>query len=336
MLSPLVSVVIPTHLRAGLVLGAVVSALAQTFTDIEVIVVVDGRDAETFRALGTIEDKRLRVIIPGRHLGNADARNAGVSFALGRYVAFLDDDDEWLPRKLEVQLATASQSHWKHPIVACRMICRSEEGDAIWPRREPYPGEPLSEYFFCRRTPFTGEGMIINSAILTLRELMLQVPFRSGLERHVDPDWLLRAALRFDTGLELVPEKEPFLIWHIERNRSRITTRYDWRGSLAYARANRELFTARGYAAFILHVVGSAAAAQNEGLAFFILLKESLNGGQPAAVDLISHLGNFLLPLAAQRAAARLFAKTTGTARCESPAAHGARLEGAGENPNRQ
>jgi hypothetical protein len=192
------------------------------------------------------------------------------------------------------------------------MVGRSESSDAIWPRRRPRPGEPLSEYFFCRRTPFTGEGMVINSAVLTSRELMLRVPFRSGLERYVDPDWLMRAALVPDAALELVPESEPLLIWHIEHDRPRITTRYDWRSSLAYALANIELFTERGYAAFVLHVVGSAAAAQNDWGAFFLLLKEAFSRGRPAPVDVISHVGNFFLPLAAQRGAARAFARMTG------------------------
>lgn len=280
--SPLVSVVIPTYLRPVLVLRAIQSALAQTVKDIEVIVIVDGRDDETRRALATIEDCRLAVIVPDRQLGNANARNAGIGSARARYVAFLDDDDEWLPRKLELQLGTAERSRWKYPIVTCRMIARSESSDAIWPRRAPRQCEPFSEYFFCRRTPFTGEGMVINSAVLTSSELMLRVPFRIGLERHVDPDWLMRAALVPDVGLELVQESEPLLIWHIEHDRPRITTRYDWQRSLAYARANIELFTPRGYAAFVLHVVGSAAAAQNDGRAFFLLLKEAFNRGRPA------------------------------------------------------
>ncbi|HXN11722.1 MAG TPA: glycosyltransferase family 2 protein [Candidatus Acidoferrales bacterium] len=311
MTSPLVSVVIPTYMRPALVLRALRSALAQTIKDIEVIVIVDGRDDETRRALATIEDRRLAVQVPDRHLGNADARNVGIGSARAEYVAFLDDDDEWLPRKLEVQLAAARRSRWKYPIVTCRMIGRSESSDAIWPRRGPRPGEQLSEYFFCRRTPFTGEGMVINSAILTSRELMLRVPFRSGLVPFVDPDWLMRAALVPDTGLELVAEREPLLIWHIERDRPRISTIYDWRGSLAYARANFELFTARSYAAFVLHVVGSNAAAQNERGAFFLLLKEAFHRGRPAPVDVISHVGNFILPLAVQRGAAKAFAKMT-------------------------
>jgi hypothetical protein len=111
--------------------------------------------------------------------------------------------------------------------------------------------------------------------------------------------------------LEFVPEIEPLLIWHIEQHRKRITTTTDWRGSLDYARANRELFTSRGYAAFVLHLVGSAAAAEKDPVAFFVLLREAFAHGQPAPVDLVSHLGNFLLPMAAQRWGARLFAKVS-------------------------
>ena len=304
-----VSVVIPTYHRPDLVMRAVRSALAQTVTEIEVIVVVDGRDEPTCTALRALGDARLRVHVPQRRLGNADARNAGVEFARAEWVAFLDDDDEWLPPKLDAQLRVARASAHMHPIVTCRMIARDEGGDFVWPRRLPGADEPLSEYFFCRRTPFTGEGMVINSAVLTSRALAVRVPFRSGLPRHVDPDWLLRATSAPDARLLFVPETEPLLIWHIERNRPRVTTHRDWRQSLAYCREHRELFTRRGYAAFILHVVGSNAAAQREWGAFFGLLREAFNRGRPAGVDLVSHVGNFLLPGRVQRAVARLFAR---------------------------
>lgn len=315
--SPLVSAVIPTYLRPDLVLRAIRSALGQTVQDIEVIVVVDGRDAQTCAALQGIDDARLVVVVPERHLGNADARNACVSRARAKCVAFLDDDDEWLPNKLAAQLRTWQRSGLTYPIVTCRMIGRSETGDVIWPRRLPAPGEPLSEFFFCRRTPFTGEGMVINSAILTSRELLRLVPFRSGLERHVDPDWLLRAIRLPGTGLEFVPQLEPQLIWYIEQHRDRITTRRDWRGSLAYAGTNRDLFTARGYAAFVLHVVSGAAAAQRDRAAFFLLLNEAFTKGRPAPVDLVSHFGNFLLPTATQRWAAKLFSRIAAGHRTE-------------------
>lgn len=147
------------------------------------------------------------------------------------------------------------------------------------------------------------------SAVLTSRALAMQVPFRSGLPRHVDSDWLLRAESAPGARLVFVPETEPLVIWHIDRGRSRITTQRDWRQSLAYCRENRALFTRRGYAAFVLHVVGSNAAAQHSWGAFGSLLREAFAFGQPAVVDLISHLGNFVLPVGLQRAIAGRFAR---------------------------
>lgn len=146
------------------------------------------------------------------------------------------------------------------------------------------------------------------SAVLTSRELALRVPFRSGLPRHVDPDWVLRAAAEPGARLVFVPEMEPLLIWHIERGRPRITTQRNWKQSLAYCRENRALFTRRGYAAFVLHVVGSNAAAQRNWGAFGSLLWESVTLGQPALVDLVAHVGNFVLPGSIQRAIAGWFA----------------------------
>jgi glycosyltransferase involved in cell wall biosynthesis len=310
---PEVSVVIPTYERADLVVRAVSSALAQNVDGLEVIVVVDGRDEATCAELRMLDDERLRVHVPPRRLGNADARNEGVRLARGQWVAFLDDDDEWLAGKLEAQLRVVRASTHRSPIVACRFIARDEAGDFVWPRRLPATHEPLSEYFFCRKTPFTGEGIVQGgSAVLTSRELALCVPFRSGLQRHVDTDWLLRASVQ--GTLLFVPEMEPLLVWNIERGRLRITTQRDWNQSLAYCRDNPELFTRRGYAAFVLHVVSANAAAQGNWGAFYMLLREAFARGQPTVIDLVSHVGNFALPLRLQRAIAGLFARMIGTA----------------------
>lgn len=294
-MNPRASVVIPTYLRPELVIRAVRSALSQTVGEIEVIVIVDGRDEPTRAALRSLSDDRLVVHVPAKRLGNADARNAGVERARARWVAFLDDDDEWMPRKLDAQLRVAERSPNANVMISCRLIARDEDGDRVWPRRTPLDGEPLSEYFFCRTSPFTGEGMVINSVILTSRALAGRVPFRSGLNRHVDPDWMLRAGQVPGVKLVFVPEIEPLAVWHVETRRDRITTRPDWRQSLEYCSENRDLFTARGYAAFVLHVVGSAAAAQGETQAFTRLLREAFEQGRPSAVDLLSHVGNFIL-----------------------------------------
>lgn len=310
--TPQVSIVVPTYQRPTLVGRAVHSVLDQTFGDFELIVVVDGRDQHTTTALAAIGDPRIVVHVPDRHLGNAGARNAGVALARARWVAFLDDDDTWLPEKLARQMSIADgASPCARPIVTCHVTARSDEGDMVWPRRRPRAGEDLSEYFFCRRTPFTGEGMVITSSLLTTRELLLDVPFAAGLARHVDPDWLLRATRAPGTCLEFVPGSDPLVVWHIEQGRPRITTQPDWTASLDWCRTERALFSDRGYGAFILHVVGSNAAAQGAWRAFVPLLREAFRDGAPAPVDVASHVANFAVSAPVKRRVAAWFARWT-------------------------
>src|SRR5688572_32583220 len=101
---------------------AIRSALDQTLESIEVVVVVDGRDPATIRAVSETGDERVVVRVPLKRLGNADARNEGISVGRAPWVAFLDDDDEWLPRKLELQLDAAVKAVATNPIVSCRLI----------------------------------------------------------------------------------------------------------------------------------------------------------------------------------------------------------------------
>lgn len=160
---PIVSVVIPTLNRPHLVVRAVRSALAQTLDAIEVIIVVDGPDEATVQALGAIEDPRLIIKALSRNLGLVAARNQGVEAARGQWIALLDDDDEWLPNKLAIQLRTAQQSPFQDPIISCRFIKRSETTDVVLPRRLPSPSELMSDYLFRRTHLFGGEGLVQSS-----------------------------------------------------------------------------------------------------------------------------------------------------------------------------
>jgi GT2 family glycosyltransferase len=101
---PLVSIIIPTHNRAGLVIRAVTSVLEQTSADLECIVVDDASTDGTEAAVSAIGDARLRYLKNTANAGAPASRNRGIREARGRYVALLDDDDEWLPEKLDKQL----------------------------------------------------------------------------------------------------------------------------------------------------------------------------------------------------------------------------------------
>lgn len=101
---PSVSVVIPTYNRAPLLGRSVRSVLAQSFEDFEVIVVDDGSTDETAAVVEACGDQRVRYVRLPRNVGAGAARNAGVRAARGRFLAFQDSDDEWLPSKLAKQL----------------------------------------------------------------------------------------------------------------------------------------------------------------------------------------------------------------------------------------
>src|SRR5512134_2680780 len=102
---PLFSIVIPTYNRAHAVGGAVHSCLTQTVNDFEIIVIDDEKSTDNIdRALAAFTDADIRLISGFRGTAAA-ARNGGVNAARGKYVAFLDSDDEFLPNKLERCLA---------------------------------------------------------------------------------------------------------------------------------------------------------------------------------------------------------------------------------------
>lgn len=101
----LVSVILPTHDRADMLLRAVASALAQTHDNLEVVIIDDGSTDDTAARLAALAEPRVRLLTHPACRGVSAARNTGLAAARGAYFALLDSDDEWLPAKLERQLA---------------------------------------------------------------------------------------------------------------------------------------------------------------------------------------------------------------------------------------
>ncbi|MEC4983872.1 MAG: glycosyltransferase family 2 protein [Oscillatoria sp. PMC 1068.18] len=290
-MEPLISVVIPTYNRADLVKRAVQSALAQTISEIEVIVIIDGPHEETRLTLEEIADSRLRVIEKQTNQGCAASRKAGIDAAKGKWVAHLDDDDEWLPEKLAKQLKAVENSKYKYPIATCFVITRTPKGDYILPRRILKKSEHISEYLFVRSSFFQGEGLIQASTIFTSKELLEKV-FPQG-QRHDDWDWLLRVTTLEGVGIEFV--EEPLSIWYLGENRQSLSSSKKWRYSFNWIQEKRDLVTPRAYSSFILAEISAKAAASRDWQVFLLLLKEASCYGNPRLKDVGLHLGMWVL-----------------------------------------
>lgn len=125
MTNPFVSVVIPTYNRARTIGKAIDSVLAQSFQDLEVIVVDDGSQDDTSEVLSRF-GSRIR-LIRQENCGVSAARNAGIREARGKWIAFLDSDDEWRPEKLARQMDCLK----KYSTKVCFTRCVTGQGEAI-------------------------------------------------------------------------------------------------------------------------------------------------------------------------------------------------------------
>jgi glycosyltransferase involved in cell wall biosynthesis len=184
---PLISVIIPTFNRAAWVREAVDSVLAQTFQDFELIVVDDGSTDATGEGLGPYGD-RLRVIYQARQ-GVSAARNRGLEMAAGEWLAFLDSDDLWLPKKLETQVDFFSRNPRAE-------ICQTEEiwirhGCRVNPRKKHR--KPSGDIF----TPSLALCLVSPSAVMLKRSLLQETGFfDTSLPACEDYDLWLRISCR--------------------------------------------------------------------------------------------------------------------------------------------
>jgi len=103
MTRPFFTVVIPTHNRSSYLKRAITSVINQTFQNFEIFIVDDHSNDDTTSVVKSFSDSRIHYMTNQRAKGACGARNTGIFSANGKWVAFLDDDDEWLPEKLGAQ-----------------------------------------------------------------------------------------------------------------------------------------------------------------------------------------------------------------------------------------
>lgn len=150
-----VSIIVPTYRREEELRRALESLAMQTFTDIEAVVVDDNDDPEwngkveavisAFRA--EHPDLALRYIQNHPRLGSAEARNAGIEAAEGKYITFLDDDDEYLPEKIERQYDFTVKGGYDYTVTDLDLYY--DDGELCERRRRDYLADSVGGSLLC-------------------------------------------------------------------------------------------------------------------------------------------------------------------------------------------
>jgi len=190
--NPLISVIIPTYNRAWAIKEAIDSVLAQEYNRFEIIVVDDGSTDDTQHILEAYT--KDITIIHQRNKGVSAARNRGVDFASGQWIAFLDSDDLWLPEKLAVQVEFFNTR-------PDALICQTEE---IWIRNgvRVNPGRRHQKPSGMIFEPSLELCLVSPSAVMIRRELFGEVGlFDESLPACEDYDLWLRVSCSYPVHL---------------------------------------------------------------------------------------------------------------------------------------
>jgi glycosyltransferase involved in cell wall biosynthesis len=200
---PFFSVVIPVYDRAHLLGRAIQSVLGQRCGDFEVVVVDDGSRDNPEAVVEALSDQRLRFVRQENRGGGA-ARNRGIDEARGRFVAFLDSDDEFLPdhlAALQRLLEGTSNTAAYAPVIVDRGNGRS----MIKPPRARRPAEHMATYLMSER------GFVPTSTLAVETDTARRIRYHENLRAAEDTDFALRLFLE---GVHFAMADKPGAIWH--------------------------------------------------------------------------------------------------------------------------
>ena len=243
---PLVSVIIPTYNRANVIHRSISSVIKQSYQKIEIIIVDDASTDDTAQIIQQISDTRIIYICHQINRGGSEARNTGIKNAKGKFIAFLDSDDVWLPDKLQHQLAVISQQKCQDNLVGYARFQKSSQifyQRSILPTKGKQEQETIPEYFWLSK------GEMLTSTLLISRTLASQTLFQTGLIKHQDLDFVIRLEKQ---GAKFFFVPQVLAIWHNEPRGDRISRQVNYQASLDWIEQHRQHISEDAYQGFLL------------------------------------------------------------------------------------
>lgn len=199
---PAFSVVIPLYNRADVVGKTIGSVLDQDWQDFEIIVVDDGSKDDPAPVIAAFGDPRIRYIRQ-ENAGGGAARNRGIEEARGRYIAFLDSDDQFLPGKLSI-MAAALPDDERTVLYSQMQVDRGVDRYWVRPDRGIRDGEDVGEYLFCANQFMQTSTLVVPTA------LAKRVRFDPALKKGQDLDFAVRLQV---AGGRFRMIEQPLTIW---------------------------------------------------------------------------------------------------------------------------
>ncbi|GGG27946.1 glycosyl transferase [Rhodococcoides trifolii] len=230
---PTVSVVIPTIGRPQLA-DAVASVFAQTYPVDQVVVVVDA-DVE----ISLPDDPRIHVVHTEFGTGSSAARQTGIECAKGDVIALLDDDDEWFPDKLAIQLDSVADV--ESDLWLSSTLVEVHDGrpvPRVMPTRVIEPHERVDDYLFRFHEPRFGGSGLQTSTLCFPRAVADRVPWaRPTAALHDDPTWVMQVRDAFpDIAILQIPT--PLVRYNMEMSSLSRTGRDESRDYIAWGDAH--------------------------------------------------------------------------------------------------
>ncbi len=171
----------------------------QTFEDFELLIIDDGSPDDTEQTVKSFHDPRVRYIKHTQNQGEGGARNTGVKHAEGEYIAFLDDDDEWFPNKLELQVALLDAQPNVGFVHSALIDFYAETGEEVEKKR---PVEAVSGKVFDRLL----QNFVILSTVIARKACFDAVgPFDLGIPAGLDYDMWVRISQQYEFAYIDVP-----------------------------------------------------------------------------------------------------------------------------------
>lgn len=241
----LVSVIVPTYNRAKVIHHCLNSIINQTYSNLEIIVVDDASNDHTESIVKSMDDSRIKYIRLNQNSQGTKPRNIGIESCTGKYIAFLDSDDAWLPDKIEKQLFYIKKNNEQDVLCFTGVILRWNSKEKIVINRNIQRNETIIDYII-------NVGWVQCGTFMCSSEIAKKTKFSSIVRKHQDWDFCFRLA---KNNCKFIYLKEALTVYNIDDGNNQISTNNRFDLSLEWINSIKNEISLKSYYVFLINHV---------------------------------------------------------------------------------